>query len=93
MPSSSCSPTKFTSITAAAARAAPATASRTLPSLARLRASQVVPAAHSAPTMASWFEQLAWRPADRAYAGILEALTRERTALLEQGHRTIARGP
>jgi len=36
------------------------------------------------------FEQLAWRPADRAYAGVLEALTRERTALLEQGRELVA---
>src|SRR6266566_4007770 len=35
------------------------------------------------------FEQLAWRPADRAYAGVLEALTRERTALLEQGREIV----
>jgi hypothetical protein len=36
------------------------------------------------------FEQVAWRPADRAYAGVLEALTRERTALLEQGRELVA---
>jgi hypothetical protein len=36
------------------------------------------------------FEQLAWRPADRAYAAVLEALTRERTALLEQGRELAA---
>src|SRR5579859_5519203 len=36
------------------------------------------------------FEQVAWRPADRAYAGVLEALTRERTALLEQGRGLVA---
>lgn len=36
------------------------------------------------------FEQLAWRPSDRAYAGVLEALTRERTTLLEQGREIVA---
>ena len=36
------------------------------------------------------FERIAWRPADRAYAGVLEALTRERTALLEQGRELVA---
>src|SRR5438477_3646036 len=36
------------------------------------------------------FEQVAWRPADRAYAGVLEALTRERAALLEQGRQLVA---
>jgi hypothetical protein len=36
------------------------------------------------------FEQLAWRPADRAYAGVLEALTRERATLLEQGRELVA---
>jgi hypothetical protein len=36
------------------------------------------------------FEQLAWRPVDRVYAGVLEALTRERKALLEQGLELVA---
>jgi hypothetical protein len=36
------------------------------------------------------FGQLVWRPADRAYAGLLEALTRERATLLEQGRELVA---
>jgi hypothetical protein len=36
------------------------------------------------------FEQLTWRPADRAYAALLEALTRERKALLAQGRELVA---
>jgi len=36
------------------------------------------------------FGQLAWRPAERAYVGVLEALTRERKALLSQGQELAA---